>query len=83
VKYEPPAEQVKDEDLPLHLLKELQKLGDILNNLTVNSINVPLLAVEPEKVEEGLIVGADGTNWDPGSGAGLYQWRSGAWVKVG
>lgn len=26
---------------------------------------------------------ADGVNWNPGSGAGLYAYRSGAWVFIG
>lgn len=26
---------------------------------------------------------ADGVDWNPGAGAGLYAYRSGAWVKVG
>lgn len=42
--------------------------------------------VEPTKPEEGMLRYADGTNWDPGSGAGLYRYTSGVWVlglKVG
>jgi hypothetical protein len=38
--------------------------------------------LEPKKLTEGLIRYADGTNWDPGSGAGLYQYLSSAWVKL-
>jgi len=26
---------------------------------------------------------ADGTTWNPGSGAGLYQWRGSAWAFIG
>lgn len=37
------------------------------------------LYAEPEKRREGMIRFADGTSWNPGSGEGLYQWRSGAW----
>lgn len=42
---------------------------------------VPLHA-EPDRPREGVIVYADGSDWDPGSGAGLYQYRSAAWVFV-
>ncbi len=33
----------------------------------------------------GVLVFADGTNWNPGSGAGYYRWNAGgaAWVKIG
>lgn len=36
----------------------------------------------PNRVYEGMLVYADGTTWDPGSGAGLYQYRSTAWVFI-
>jgi len=36
----------------------------------------------PDKVREGMYRLADGTDWDPGSGAGLYLYLSGAWVKL-
>jgi hypothetical protein len=29
-----------------------------------------------------MTVNADGTNWDPGAGAGLYQYLGAAWVKL-
>ncbi len=31
---------------------------------------------------EGLVAFADGVNWNPGSGAGLYEYRGGAWNKL-
>ena len=35
----------------------------------------------PLHPEDGMVVKADGTNWDPGSGAGYYTWEaaSGTW----
>ena len=38
---------------------------------------------EPAKPREGMIVLADGSDWDPGSGAGFYGYYGGAWVKLG
>ncbi len=35
--------------------------------------------VEPSKPRDGMIVYADGTNWDPGSGEGFYKRINGAW----
>ena len=40
------------------------------------------LALAPKKPREGMIVIADGTNWNPGSGKGAYEYKSGAWVKL-
>lgn len=40
------------------------------------------LAKEPAKYHEGMVVSADGANWDPGAGRGLYHRQSGAWVKL-
>lgn len=37
----------------------------------------------PEKPREGMIVFADGTNWDPGGGKGAYVYHEGTgWVKM-
>lgn len=41
------------------------------------------LYAAPEKFEEGDEVKADGTTWNPGSGAGLYLYRGGAWRFLG
>ena len=43
----------------------------------LNTIHAP-----PSKPREGMVVNADGTNWDPGSGAGRYERVGGAWVKL-
>jgi len=39
--------------------------------------------VAPGKPQDGMIVKADGTHWDPGSGAGFYGYRNGAWQLLG
>ncbi len=39
--------------------------------------------VAPSKPRTGMIVYADGTDWDPGSGAGAYTWDGSAWVLLG
>lgn len=36
----------------------------------------------PAKPREGQIVVADGVGWNPGSGKGAYEYKSGAWVKL-
>jgi hypothetical protein len=41
--------------------------------------------IEPEKVVAGMLVIADGTEWNPGSGEGLYRRNKDntAWVFIG
>lgn len=38
---------------------------------------------EPKKLILGMTVLADGTDWDPGSGAGVYTYYGSAWHKLG
>lgn len=37
---------------------------------------------EPSKHKEGMIVNADGSDWNPGSGKGIYAYLSGSWTKL-
>ena len=37
----------------------------------------------PLKPKTGMIVYADGTNWNPGSGAGVYVYMGGVWALLG
>jgi hypothetical protein len=46
-------------------------------------LEVETLHAEPERVREGMVVLADGTDWNPGSGAGFYGYYGSAWVKLG
>lgn len=48
-----------------------------------DALRLRTLHVEPAKYSEGDIVEADGADWNPGSGAGLYIRRGGAWVHLG
>lgn len=48
--------------------------GDILT--------IPILNAAPVKPRNGMLVYADGTNWNPGSGAGFYGRQGGSWVKL-
>lgn len=42
-----------------------------------------ILHAAPAKKIEGMIRRADGTDWNPGSGSGLYQYRGGTWHLLG
>ena len=46
-------------------------------------ITLDTLYAAPTKYREGTIVKADGTTWNPGSGAGVYCRRGAAWTFLG
>lgn len=49
----------------------------------VSGIQLDELHVEPKKLRTGMVVLADGTDWDPGAGQGVYAYYAGAWHKLG
>lgn len=80
--YEPRGTPPTDlEALALYLQEELSLLSQALT--AVDAIQLPVSHAEPEKPRDGLIVLADGTDWNPGSGAGFYGRSAGAWVFLG
>ncbi|WP_343735340.1 hypothetical protein [Acidovorax sp.] len=64
------------------LYQELQRISRSMSEQREYLYLAPL-SVEPSKRFEGLIVLADGTNWNPGAGAGYYGYHSNAWNKLG
>ena len=58
--------------------REFQKIAEAF--LTVHQHDV--LHAAPENPRQGLVVFADGTDWDPGSGEGLYEYLSTGWSKL-
>lgn len=58
----------------------LRQLTERLN--TIGLVQLIELHEEPPKPRVGLLVWADGTDWDPGSGAGLYVYSGSAWLSV-
>lgn len=64
------------------LALQLRSIADTLSAPTVKVITFAELAEEPERYANGDVVFADGVNWNPGSGAGVYARVSGAWVKL-
>ena len=41
------------------------------------------ITAEPNPKRNGMIVYADGTNWNPGSGRGVYVYKGSSWVLLG
>jgi hypothetical protein len=63
--------------IPSYLTNEFAKIQSILNA----PLKLEVVQVAPDKPRNGDVVEADGTNFNPGAGAGTYIRRLGAWVK--
>lgn len=70
---------------------DIRSLNDRLANIenALSNIKFDLFQIEeifsaPAKPRGGLVVFADGTLWDPGSGRGLYVYNdnTGAYVQI-
>ncbi|AGF91089.1 hypothetical protein SXHG_00067 [Synechococcus phage MRHenn-2013a] len=62
--------------------RELASVSASIDSLANGDRDV--LYQAPIRVFPGMIVYADGTSWDPGSGEGLYRYSlAGAWVFIG
>lgn len=72
----PPVRDPELRNLVDWFFSELQKIERAFNDAQ-DYLQLKQQHVEPDKIEAGQIVLADGSNWDPGSGKGLY------WVKTG
>lgn len=80
--FEPTAVPVSFQGLRSWLAAQLRLIADTLSAPTVRGVTFAILAAEPARFQNGDVVYADGASWNPGSGAGLYERRSGAWVKL-
>jgi len=70
------------EELQQYLSDEFKKIEIAIQNIETDSICLTQLNVAPEKPRDGYVYYADGTNWNPGSGAGLYEYIGGAYAKL-
>ena len=57
-----------------YIQEELEKIADVLLVLEDGPLNIRNVA--PDKPRNGLYY-ADGTDWDPGSGKGVYRYEEG------
>ena len=64
------------------LASELRRIANSLAEPRVDVQCLEPLAAEPARLADGMLVYADGTNWNPGAGAGVYARESGAWQKL-
>jgi len=80
VRYEPGPLPENVEDLGGYVVSELKRLGDILLNQSL--IRIDRIHTEPSKPRTGDIRYADGTDWNPGSGEGVYFYNGTSWVNL-
>jgi hypothetical protein len=66
--------------LPGFFMVELENVARAINRPTSK---LEMLYVAPPKPQDGDLALADGTSWNPGSGAGFYGYRAGAWRFLG
>ena len=80
--YNPRPVPLRTEDLARFLTEELQFIARELTQ-SVQYLLLDTLYAPPKKLIEGMIAKADGTTWNPGSGAGVYSYRAAAWRFLG
>jgi len=66
-----------DTEVTEWIRRELQKISDAFE-----APDVPILYLEPTKPRDGQLVRADGVEWNPGSGRGLYIFDEALWKLV-
>lgn len=72
-----PLERSSLEGLAASVEREMLRIAAMSEIALLRQIE--FLHVEPDKPREGMVAGADGTDWDPGSGQGVYIYFAGAW----
>lgn len=82
MKYEPGRlPELEDAGLSRFLLDELSRIAAAFE--AVENVNLNVLHVEPTKPRNGMIVLADGSDWNPSDGAGFYGYSAGSWTFLG
>lgn len=74
-----PTNYADTDNLVFKLNSEAQRLALIINNLPPI---IQTFHVEPPDTQEGYQVIADGSDWNPGSGSGLYFYSGGQWHLI-
>lgn len=76
-----PENPPSPEKLPDYVYQEFLRISAILVQMMEGRMLTPRAAA-PGKPREGMMACADGVNWDPGAGAGIYEFKSGNWSKL-
>jgi hypothetical protein len=68
------------EEIPVFLKDELRRIASAIAKLA--ETNFPEVHVEPIRPRDGDVRNADGSDWNPGSGKGLYYFDGSTWTKL-
>lgn len=79
--YAPALPPNDEQALRGYVYMELLKIAAFLEALNFGG-TLPETNEAPTKLREGMIRFADGTNWNPGSGQGIYAYYGGSWNKL-
>lgn len=74
----PPISEV--EDLRRYVQEEFLRIANQV--VDVGEVRFNVLYAAPPGPIAGMVVFADGTTWNPGSGRGLYEYRTSSWIKL-
>jgi hypothetical protein len=70
----------ENRELVRYIKGELDKISQAISSL---EHQYPPLHAAPERYSIGYVAYADGTDWNPGAGEGLYVYKSGGWTLLG
>ena len=76
------ATPVTLEQLTRYVQEEFRQIQLAFLNIDIQTMKLVELHKEPDKPETGIIAFADGVDWNPGAGRGLYQYKSNAWHEI-
>jgi hypothetical protein len=67
------------------VLRQAMQMVEQAANRSDSFIELQILRAEPQRLRAGMVVYADGTDWNPGSGEGIYRRNvaNNAWVFLG
>ena len=74
---DPPPHEVSTE----YIFRELLRISAQFD-LIIQGRFLEILSVAPAKPRDGMLALADGTNWNPGAGKGMYVYLTGVWTKL-
>lgn len=61
---------------------EFYKLRNFVETMQIDYITFRIHNKAPNKPKGGIVYYADGTNWNPGAGKGLYEYDGTTWNKL-
>lgn len=81
VRYAPGVVPTRPDDLPRYLTNELTGISAAISALATGQLDMSYAA--PDKPRDGMVRLADGVQWNPGAGAGVYCYYHATWNRLG